>query len=164
MAMTTFDFSPLFRSTIGFDRLARLMESAMEFDQAGNGYPPYNIEVKGENEYLITVAVAGFNENELSIEVRENTLTIAGRKQQDDAREAVYLYRGIAGRDFVRKFQLADYVQVKGAYLNNGLLAVHLVREVPEEMKPRKIEIKSEAPSVVSKAKKLIEETAKKVA
>lgn len=161
--MTTFDFSPLFRSTIGFDHLARLLESAMELDQAGNGYPPYNIEVKGENEYLITLAVAGFGENELSLEVRENTLTIAGRKQ-DEAREAAYLYRGIASRDFVRKFRLADFVQVKGAYLNNGLLAVHLVREVPEEMKPRKIEIKAEAPGLVSKAKKLIEDTAKKVA
>lgn len=158
--MTTFDFSPLFRSTVGFDRLARMVETAMQADHAGPSYPPYNIEATDQDAYRVTIAVAGFKEDELSIEVRENTLTVAGQKKDDGADDGgrVYLHRGIAGRDFVRKFQLADHVKVASANLDNGLLSIDLVREIPEAMKPRKIEIKSEAPSsLVEKAKKLIE-------
>lgn len=165
--MTTYDFSPLFRSTVGFDRLARLVEAAMQTDQPGPAYPPYNIEATDENAYRITVAVAGFKQDELSIEVRENTLTIAGQKKGENGNggRPAYLHRGIAGRDFVRKFQLADHVKVASANLDNGLLSVDLVREIPEAMKPRKVEIKTEAPeSLVEKARRLIEGTSKKAA
>jgi molecular chaperone IbpA len=135
----TFDLAPLYRSTVGFDRLFSL------FDQLGHdgspGYPPYNIERTGDNAYRITVAVAGFAEPELSIEVKENTLTIRGEKQVKAENEAEPLYQGIAARAFERVFQLADYVQVKGASLENGLLHVDLVREIPEAKKPRQIQI-----------------------
>ena len=138
--MRTFDLAPLYRSTVGFDRLFSL------FDQLGDGtspsYPPYNIERTGENEYRITVAVAGFAEPDLSIEVKENTLTIRGEKQvKTDEHKGEPLYQGIAARAFERVFQLADYVQVKGASLENGLLHVDLVREIPEAKKPRQIAI-----------------------
>ena len=138
--MRTFDLAPLYRSTVGFDRLFSL------FDQLGDngspGYPPYNIERTGENEYRITVAVAGFAENELSIEVKENALTIRGDKQvKTDEHKGETLYQGIAARAFERVFQLADYVAVKGASLENGLLHVDLVREIPEAKKPRQIAI-----------------------
>jgi molecular chaperone IbpA len=137
--MRTFDLAPLYRSTVGFDRLFDL------FDQVGDGapgYPPYNIERTGENEYRITVAVAGFAEPELSIEAKENTLTIRGEKQtKTDEHKGETLYQGIAARAFERVFQLADYVQVKGAALENGLLHVDLVREIPEAKKPRQIQI-----------------------
>ena len=138
--MTTFDFSPLFRSTVGFDRLMRLMESSTQMADAANGYPPYNIEKTGEDQYRITVAVAGFGQDELNVESQENTLVIEGRKKEGDA-EARYLYRGIAGRSFKRQFQVADHVKVIGASLNNGLLVIDLVREIPEAMKPRRIPI-----------------------
>ena len=138
--MTTFDFSPLFRSTVGFDRLMRLMESSTQMADAANGYPPYNIEKTGEDQYRITVAVAGFGQDELNVESQENTLVIEGRKKEGDA-EARYLYRGIAGRSFKRQFQVADHVKVIGASLNNGLLIIDLVREIPEAMKPRRIPI-----------------------
>ena len=137
--MRTFDLAPLYRSTVGFDRLFSL------FDQLGDvstpGYPPYNIERTGENEYRITVAVAGFAEPEINIEVKENTLTIHGEKQTKTEENSETLYQGIAARAFERVFQLADFVQVKGASLENGLLHVDLVREVPEAKKPRRIEI-----------------------
>jgi molecular chaperone IbpA len=138
--MRTFDLAPLYRSTVGFDRLFSL------FDQLGDGgspgYPPYNIERTGENDYRITVAVAGFAEPELSIEVKENALTIRGDKQaKAEEQTGQVLYQGIAARAFERVFQLADYVQVKGATLENGLLHVDLVREIPEAKKPRQIEI-----------------------
>jgi molecular chaperone IbpA len=138
--MTTFDFSPLFRSTVGFDRLMRLMESSSQLADATNGYPPYNIEKTGEDRYRITVAVAGFAEDELNVETHENALLIEGRKREPD-QEARYLYRGIAGRSFKRQFQIADHVRVTGASLSNGLLVVDLVREIPEAMKPRRIPI-----------------------
>lgn len=138
--MTTFDFSPLFRSTVGFDRLMRLMESSTQLADATNGYPPYNIEKTGEDQYRITIAVAGFGEDDLSIETHENTLLVEGRKQEGN-NEARYLYRGIAGRSFKRQFQVADHVKVVGASLSNGLLVIELVREVPEAMKPRRIPI-----------------------
>ncbi len=139
--MTTIDFSPLFRSMIGFDRLSNALETAYRTEPGG--YPPYNIEVSGENDYRITMAVAGFAEKDLSLEVKENILTVSGnRSEEAEPSEAKLLYRGIANRSFERKFQLADYVRVVDARLENGLLHVDLRREIPEAMKPRKIEIR----------------------
>ncbi|MGE3144067.1 MAG: Hsp20 family protein [Pseudorhodoplanes sp.] len=138
--MRTFDLTPFYRSTVGFDRLFNLLDQAGS--EAAPGYPPYNIERTGENAYRISVAVAGFGENDLNIEVKENTLTIRGEKQQkSDEVSAETLYQGIAARAFERVFQLADFVQVKGAGLENGLLHVDLVREIPEAKKPRSIPI-----------------------
>jgi len=145
--MTTFDFSPLFRSTVGFDRLMNLLENSVQWAEAGNGYPPYNIEKTGEDQYRITLAVAGFGEDELNVEARENVLFVEGRRKEADAGHS-YLYRGIAGRSFKRQFQLADYVKVSAAHLRNGLLVIDLVRELPEAMKPRRIEIKTESPAI----------------
>lgn len=162
--MITYDFSPLFRSSVGFDRVQKLLETATQIDQGGNGYPPYNIEATDENAYRVTMAVAGFEEDELSVEAHENILTVSGNKKEDKS-EVQYLHRGIARRDFVRKFQLADYVKVTGAKLVNGLLHVDLVREVPEEAKPRRIEIaKGDPEGLAAKAKKLIDGAGKKVA
>jgi molecular chaperone IbpA len=135
--MRSIDFSPLYRSAIGFDRLANLIESAASNGNAG--YPPYNIEQLGDNDYRISMAVAGFTQEELELSFQENLLTVKGSKQAET--DCNYLYQGIAERGFERRFQLADYVRVKGADLKNGLLHVELVREVPEAMKPRKIEI-----------------------
>ena len=136
-AMRTFDLAPLYRSTVGFDRLFSMLDG---FESAP-GYPPYNIERTGENEYRVTVAVAGFGENELSIEAKENTLTIKGSKQVKEEQTGEVLYQGIAARAFERVFQLADHVQVKNANLENGLLHVDLVREIPEAKKPRQVPI-----------------------
>ena len=133
--MRTFDLAPLYRSTVGFDRLFSMMDA---FDSAP-GYPPYNIERTGENDYRISVAVAGFGENELSVDAKENTLTIKGEKQVKQEKAGEVLYQGIAARAFERVFQLADYVVVKGAKLENGLLHVDLAREVPEAKKARRI-------------------------
>ena len=140
--MRTYDFSPLYRSAVGFDRLANLLESAARTSQEG-GYPPYNIETTGENAYRIEIAVAGFSPDELNIEVKENLLTVSGKKTANDdaATQKTYLHRGLAERDFERRFQLADYVVVKGADLSNGLLTIDLQRELPEALKPRRIEI-----------------------
>lgn len=138
--MSALDFSPLFRSTVGFDRLARLAEAAQRMDQ-GASYPPYNIEKVSEDAYRIELAVAGFSEDELSLESKGGELTVVGKKETRED-EVNYLHRGIATRDFFRKFQLADHVKVVGANLDNGMLSIELVREVPEEMKPRSIEIK----------------------
>ena len=135
--MRSIDFSPLYRSAIGFDRLATLIESAASNGNAG--YPPYNIEQLGDSDYRISMAVAGFTQEELELSFQENLLTVKGSKQADTERN--YLYQGIAERGFERRFQLAAYVRVKGADLKNGLLHIDLVREVPEAMKPRKIEI-----------------------
>lgn len=157
--MTTFDFSPLFRSTVGFDRLMNALEESNRWAEADNGYPPYNIEKTGEDKYRITLAIAGFGHDELSIEIHQNVLTIEGRKQST-ADPANYLYRGIAGRSFKRQFRLADHVEVAEAHLQNGLLTVDLLREVPEAMKPRRIEISASAPATVETEKaKLIEQT-----
>ncbi len=139
--MHTFDLSPLFRSTVGFDRLASLLDNATR-DQGGN-YPAYNIEVVGEDAYRITMAIAGFAEADLDITSEQNKLTISGRKEKNEQDERNYLHRGIAERSFERRFQLADHVRVTGAELENGLLHVDLVREVPEAMKPQKIAIGS---------------------
>jgi molecular chaperone IbpA len=136
--MRTIDFSPLYRSVVGFDRLAQLLETA-SVDQA-TGYPPYNIERTDENAYRIEIAVAGFRADELNIEVKENLLTVQGRKAANDA-ERRFLHRGLAERDFERRFQLADYVIVADARLADGLLSIALRRELPEALKPRRIEI-----------------------
>jgi molecular chaperone IbpA len=148
--MRHFDLTPLYRSTIGFDRLGSLLDTLGAFEGDTPSYPPYNIERVGENEYRISMAVAGFGENDLTIEVKENTLSIRGEKQAEVG-ETTFLHRGIAGRSFERRFQLADHVVVKGASLENGLLHVDLVRELPEAMKPRTIpiETKSDKPRVI---------------
>jgi molecular chaperone IbpA len=139
--MRTFDLSPLYRTTVGFDRLFGLLDQLGGFDSAPS-YPPYNIERTGEDSYRISVAVAGFTEKDLSIEVKDGMLTIRGEKQANgEEKTGEMLYQGIAGRAFERRFQLADHVQVKGASLENGLLHVNLVREIPEAMKPRQIPI-----------------------
>jgi molecular chaperone IbpA len=137
--MDGFDFSPLFRSTIGFDHLMRLADSAARVD--GASYPPYNIEITGENAYRLTMAVAGFAAEELDLTVKENELLVSGHSAKEE--QAQYLHRGLARRAFERRFQLADHIKVTGAALENGLLHVDLTREVPEAMKPRKIEIAS---------------------
>jgi molecular chaperone IbpA len=141
MSMTTIDFSPLFRSMIGFDRLASTLESAYRAE--AGGYPPYNIELTGEDRYRITMAVAGFSEGDLDLQVKENILTVSATKK-DEEEATQFLYRGIATRSFERQFQLADYVRVADARLKDGLLHIDLVREIPEAVKPRKIEIRSE--------------------
>jgi molecular chaperone IbpA len=146
--MRTFDLAPLYRSTVGFDRLFSMLDGF----EAAPGYPPYNIERTGENDYRISVAVAGFAENELSLEVKEDTLTIKGEKQVKEQNDGEVLYQGIAARAFEREFQLADHVQVKNAALENGLLHVDLVREIPEAKKPRQIPIgngKTAKPQVI---------------
>jgi molecular chaperone IbpA len=141
--MRTIDFSPMYRSVVGFDRLAALLDSAAAQDPAA-GYPPYNIERTDENTYRIEIAVAGFRPEELSVEVKENLLTVAGRKAaNDDARK--FLHRGLAERNFDRRFQLADYVVVTDADLSDGLLSISLKRELPEALKPRTIAINSAA-------------------
>ncbi len=136
--MRHFDFAPLYRSTIGFDRMAQLLDSIGGSDETA--YPPYNIERMAENEYRITMAVAGFTGNELKIEVKESTLSVRGEKAPDE-QERQFLHRGIAARSFERRFQLADYVEVKGADLKDGLLHVDLMRNIPERMKPRTIQV-----------------------
>ena len=146
--MRHIDFSPFYRSTVGFDRLFSMLDS-MGQPESAQTYPPYNIERTGDDAYRITMAVAGFGEDELELEAHRNVLTVKGEKaEQNDGEGAELLYRGIAGRTFERRFQLADHVEVNGAGLKNGLLHIDLVREVLEELKPRRISI------VASKAKK----------
>ena len=142
--MRHFDLTPLYRSTIGFDRFGSLLDQLASFEGDAPSYPPYNIERVGENDYRISMAVAGFGEGDLSIEVKENTLSIRGEKTVEQE-PSTYLHRGIASRSFERRFQLADHVAVKGAALENGLLHVDLVRELPEAMKPRTIPIETKA-------------------
>ena len=151
--MRTIDFSPLYRSVVGFDRLAALLDAATAANEAG-GYPPYNIETVGEDAYRIEMAVAGFRPGELNIEVKENVLTVQGKKTaNDDSRR--FLHRGLAERSFERRFQLADYVVVTDADLADGLLSISLKREVPEAKKPRRIEIGTQdsAPAIEGEAK-----------
>jgi molecular chaperone IbpA len=147
-AMRTFDLAPLYRSTVGFDRLFSLLDQVTGVEGAPS-YPPYNIERTGENAYRITLAVAGFTEADLSIETKEDTLTIRGEKQSKDEKSGEVLYQGIAGRAFERRFQLADHVEVKGATLENGLLHVDLVREIPETLKPRQIPIGTQSATII---------------
>ena len=159
----TFDYSPLFRSTVGFDRLFRIVDDQHRLDDPVPNYPPTNIERVGETPTRITLAVAGFGEDELSVEARENTLTISGKKETDAGGN--YLYRGIAGRTLDRQFRLAEHVSVTAANLANGLLTIDLVRELPEAKKPRRIAIAASGPSrLAAKAKKVIEGTAKQAA
>lgn len=140
--MRSFDLTPLFRSSIGYDRLSRLMDSAQRVDEAQLAYPPYNIEQASEDSYRITMAVAGFTDADLSITAQDNQLLVSGKPAKDD-QPKTYLHRGIAGRAFERRFELADHIRVVGAKLANGLLHIDLKREVPEAMKPRSIAINS---------------------
>ena len=152
--MKTFDATPLFRSSVGFDRMMDLFESVSRLDQAAPTYPPCNIEKTGEYEYRISLAVAGFSESDLEIEARENTLHVTGRQgKEEGGGQRRFLHRGIAARAFERSFRLADHVRVVGASLENGLLHVDLVREIPEAMKPRRIPIGAGAgPKVIDAA------------
>ncbi len=145
--MRQFDFAPLYRSTVGFDRLAQLLDSVGVDD----GYPPYNIERLGDNEYRITMAVAGFNKDEFNIDVKESSLVVSGVKKPDD-KQRTFLHRGIAARSFERRFQLADYVEVKGAEFKDGLLHIDLVRNLPERMKPRTIAIAADGKQIEATA------------
>ena len=145
--MRQYDLAPLYRNTVGFDRLFSMLDQLVGIESTAPSYPPYNIERTGENAYRISVAVAGFTDQDLSIEVKENALTIRGEKQVSQERQADVLYQGIAARTFERRFQLADGVQVTGAALENGLLHIDLVREIPEAKKPRHIQIASGRPS-----------------
>lgn len=146
--MTHIDLTPLYRSTIGFDRMANLLDSALRGEQTSNGYPPYNIEVTGENQYGITLAVAGFEEDELNLQVENGVLTVRGKKaSNEDDKNRRFLHQGIAYRSFERKFNLADHVEVRGAELKHGLLTIELVKEVPEAMKPKTIAINGKASS-----------------
>lgn len=138
--MRSFDFSPFFRSTVGFDRLFDLLDTLPQYDSA-QSYPPYNIERTDETHYRITVAVAGFGEKELTVEVREGVLTVQGKREESGDGKQAFLYQGIAGRAFERRFQLAENVEVRGAKLENGLLHIELERIVPDEQKPRRIPI-----------------------
>ncbi|KZN44916.1 Hsp20 family protein [Pseudoalteromonas luteoviolacea] len=140
--MRTVDLSPLYRSFIGLDHLASLMDSAQRSSEKQSGFPPYNIEALDEDKYQITMAVAGFSEQELSLQSENNTLIVTGEKSDKDAQqERKFIHQGIAERNFERKFQLGDHIKVLGAELENGLLVIDLEREIPEAMKPRKIEI-----------------------
>ncbi|SMF29328.1 molecular chaperone IbpA [Alteromonadaceae bacterium Bs31] len=143
--MRTLDFSPLYRSAIGFDRMANMLDSLSRTDQSQPSYPPYNIELTGDDQYRISMAVAGFELGELSIETKQNSLNVSGTKSEQKETSRQFLHQGIAARNFERRFQLADYVKVTGAALENGLLHIELVREIPEAMKPRTIEISSQA-------------------
>ena len=147
--MRHYDLSPLYRSTVGFDRLFSMLDGMSNGDNGTPGYPPYNIERTGENAYRITMAVAGFGQEDLSIEVKEHALTVRGEKKADGEPKSEVLYRGIAERTFERRFQLAEHVEVRGARLENGLLHVELVRQIPEALKPRTIEIASGEPQKV---------------
>ncbi|MFC1688110.1 Hsp20 family protein [Pseudomonadota bacterium] len=141
--MTTFDFSPLFRTSVGYDRLASLLNSAHRLEQ-GSSFPPYNIQKAGDDRYRITMAVAGFAESDLNITSEHNKLIVTGEKPEEDSNDDNgFLYRGIATRSFERRFNLADHVRVTGARLDNGLLHIELEREIPEAMKPRSIDIQS---------------------
>jgi len=154
--MDRFDFSPLFRSTIGFDRLTRMVDAASRVDGAALSYPPYNIETTGEDSYRLTMAVAGFAPDEVEVTVHENSLLVTGKakKEEDDGR---YLHRGIARRAFERRFSLADHIKVVGGSLDHGMLHVDLVREVPEAAKPRKIEITGQPQAVEQKVEQKVE-------
>jgi molecular chaperone IbpA len=151
--MNTVDLSPLYRSSIGFDRFASLINHALASEHSNAAYPPYNIESKADNQYAISLAVAGFSQEELDIQVEKGVLTIRGNKTSKDT--ANYLYQGIANRSFERKFNLADYVEVREAELSNGLLTIHLVKELPEAMKPQTIAINQSSSAIEHKAEQL---------
>lgn len=150
--MNTIDLSPLYRSSIGFDRFGSLLDAALRANQATTSYPPYNIEVIDDNRYDISLAVAGFDMDDLDIQVEKGVLTVRGKKE--DSKDRQYLYHGIATRAFEQKFNLADYVEVTGARMHNGLLIISLVKEIPEAMKPRRIEIESDNKVIEHKVEK----------
>ncbi|MEX0915807.1 MAG: Hsp20 family protein, partial [Wenzhouxiangellaceae bacterium] len=163
--MNTNDLSQLYRTEIGFDRLADMLSSASRVD--GNGFPPYNIEARGEDQYRISMAVAGFSDDDLEIVTEQNTLTVSGGKAAEDREDEnrnEFLYRGIANRSFERRFQLADHVRVESAKLENGLLHIDLKRELPEQMKPRRIEIGGGRSTLESEGSTRIGEKASKAA
>ncbi len=143
--MRAIDFSPLFRHSVGFDRMQQLLDAAAERGSNTNSYPPYNIEQSGDDSYRITMAIAGFGEDDLDLTVTENSLVVAGKLDDQTPEDVKYLHHGIAGRAFEQRFQLADHIKVKGAALVNGLLSIDLVHEVPEEKKPRKIPVSTMA-------------------
>ena len=147
--MSAIDLTPLYRNSIGFDRLASLIDNAFNAETVSNGYPPYNIEMFEDDRYAITLAVAGFSSDELDISVEKDVLIVRGKKQGEDQHH--FLHHGIATRSFERKFNLADHVEVTAAGLKDGLLTIDLVREIPESMKPRKIEINSVSPAIEHK-------------
>jgi len=148
--MRNFDYSPLYRSTIGFDRLFSLLDNVSQSENT-TAYPPYNIERTGDESYRISMAVAGFSEEDISIEAKQNSLTVTAERNEEEQNENEVLFRGIAARSFERRFQLADHVEVKNASLENGLLHIDLVREIPEAMKPRKISIGKPAKQIEAK-------------
>ena len=151
--MTSIDFSPLFRNSVGYDRVAHILTNALGADQAGQGFPPYNIEVTEENTYAITLALAGFVEQDLDIQTECGVLSIRGRRPQGEQEgERRYLHRGIANRSFERKFNLAEHVEVRGAELVNGILTIQLVKEVPETMKPQRVAINGAVASPLERA------------
>ncbi len=151
--MRHFDFSPLYRASVGFDRMQKLMDSASRLDEASVSYPPYNIEKRDEDSYRISMAVAGFAESDIEIIVKEGSLFVSGqRKAEDETEKGRYLHRGIAARTFERRFELAEHIRVAGADLENGILSIDLLREVPEAMKPRTIAINGGQKSLTDKA------------
>ena len=150
--MNTIDLTPLYRSSIGFDRMGSLLDNALRSQKAGVGFPPYDIEATGDDHYAITLAVAGFEDSELDIQIENGLLCVRGKKA-DESEEKSYLYRGIANRSFERKFNLADYIEVRGADLKNGLLTINLVKEIPEAMKPRTIAIEAVGATLEHKEK-----------
>jgi molecular chaperone IbpA len=151
MVMRTIDFSPLFRSSVGFDRMQRVMDAALRTDATMLSYPPYNIEARGDDAYRITMAVAGFSRHDVEMTIAEDTLTVAGNSKKDEDGVA-YLHRGIAGRSFERKFQLAEHIEVKEAVLRDGLLHIDLERRIPEGLKPRRIEFGTASRATAIKA------------
>ncbi len=162
--MRNYDLSPLLRATVGFDRMFNLLDTATRLDEGAPSYPPYNIEKTGEDTYRIGMAVAGFSEADIEVTAKESSLVVTGKKEKDpetrDPAEARYLHRGIATRDFERRFDLADHIRVTGARLENGLLYIELVRELPEVMKPRSIAIETGAFEKRPDKRKVIEDKA----
>ncbi|MDG1010589.1 MAG: Hsp20 family protein [Amylibacter sp.] len=155
--MRTYDFAPLYRSTVGFDRLASMVDRAMSVDVNTNGYPPYNIEKTDENDFRISVAIAGFSEDDLLIEMRDGQLVISAKKaEEEDTGQVTYLHRGIASRAFEKRFHLADHVRAIGASTENGILHVEMVREVPEALKPRRIEITGTGKTIEAKSSRKV--------
>lgn len=151
--MNRIDLTPLYRSSVGYDRFGSLLDAAFQTEKTSAGYPPYNIEVVEENNYAITIAVAGFKEAELNIQVENGVLTVSGKKESPEEAKN-FLHQGIASRSFERKFNLADHIEVVDAKLADGLLNVHLVKEIPEAMKPKNIAISSESPRVIAHEEK----------
>jgi len=161
--MRSYDLTPLLRATVGFDRMFNMLDAAARLDEGTLGYPPYNIEKTGPDAYRIVMAVAGFGEGDLDVTVKENSLVVTGKKEGAEADKVTQLYRGIATRAFERRFDLADHMRVTGARLENGLLHIELVRELPEAMKPRRIAIATAAPAkakVIEGAKVIEDEAA----